>query len=516
MLRKSISTLLSLLHLTALARVQSYFKFGIAALLVLANTDQAYAFHNGQIISMSLTNATCSKPSAAALVAGDTVTVTYDIQFDATNGFDNDHIARLYVGATGTTFINGNSIFALANNGTVKTVTTVFFIDAGDATSITSENLYLFTYTTDFNSNFGDFTAAVSCASISSAEIGQTVSNFMSRRTDQITASDPDLVDRLNRNENAGGGPGFSFSGSSFGGSTNLAFSTSLSQIANAQRAQPADGKHNGDGRMGLGAGGGGTGSTGFDLWVKGTFAEIDADTADHSLGLVYIGADYRVSSDLLVGLLAQVDWADESDSALNTDVDGFGWLAGPYMVARLSSNLYFDGRVAAGTSDNDITVTGVSTGSFDTTRWLARGRLTGDYSLNGWRFEPHVGVIYFEDRQDAFTDSVGNVIASQTVSLGRLTFGPKVSTTVHQADGTVIQPHLALHAIWDFDDADTVNTATGLATGTDDFRARVEAGLSTQMVNGWSVKGEAFYDGIGASDYDAYGGSVRVNVPLH
>ena len=62
-------------------------------------------------------------------------------------------------------------------------------------------------------------------------------------------------------------------------------------------------------------------------------------------------------------------------------------------------------------------------------------------------------------------------------------------------------------------------------ATGVEDFnnahgtattRARLSVGVSAQLANGWRLSGEGYYDGIGADDFDAYGGSVRFNVPLN
>lgn len=33
-------------------------------------------------------------------------------------------------------------------------------------------------------------------------------------------------------------------------------------------------------------------------------------------------------------------------------------------------------------------------------------------------------------------------------------------------------------------------------------------------LPNGWSLAGEGHYDGIGADDFEVYGGNVRVNAP--
>ena len=108
-------------------------------------------------------------------------------------------------------------------------------------------------------------------------------------------------------------------------------------------------------------------------------------------------------------------------------------------------------------------------------------------------------------------------MIPGQTISLGRLTFGPKVSCNLGREDSTVITPHVTITGIWDFDEAKIVNITTGLATGSSDVsRARVEGGLSACLANSVSISGAGFYDGIGAHDLEIYGGSLKVTVPLN
>lgn len=129
----------------------------------------------------------------------------------------------------------------------------------------------------------------------------------------------------------------------------------------------------------------------------------------------------------------------------------------------------------------------------------------------------PHVGVIYFTENQAGYTDSNGVAIAGQTVSLGRLTFGPKVSVHYEGADGTVVTPSLSLKGIWDFEAADIVDLETGLAaTGEEELRGRAEFNFGVQLPSGISILGDGFYNGIGARDYEAYGGGVKVTVPLY
>ena len=174
-------------------------------------------------------------------------------------------------------------------------------------------------------------------------------------------------------------------------------------------------------------------------------------------------------------------------------------------------------GRAAWGQSENDVNPFGTYTDQFDTTRWLLRGQLTGDFQAGNWHLAPHIGVLYFEEEQNSYIDSLNIFIPSQTISLGRLTFGPKISTRIETPDGRIISPHLSLKGIWDFDKAEVVDLDTGLAAGSsEDLRARLEGGLYVIMSNGWSINGEGFYDGIGVDDLEAFGGSVKLTVPLN
>ncbi len=347
------------------------------------------------------------------------------------------------------------------------------------------------------------------------------ISNFMGRRADQITANDPDLVNRLNGGNSGGNGGPVGFTADGTLQNNQMSFSTSLRQIIGSSEAARAKRREELGQMMSLGqqsiAGATIDNGSSFDLWVQGKWSHVEQDTSQSDVGLLYMGADYRMSPALLFGLMGQIDWTDEEDTIQNLSANGRGWMIGPYVAARLHQNLLFDGRAAWGQSDNKVSPFGTYKDSFDTDRWLVRGQLTGDFKVDHWQFSPHVRVIYFEEEQKAYRDSLGVFIPGQTISLGRLTFGPKVSTSFKTADGSVMSPHLSITGIWDFDKAETVDIATGLAAGSDDdLRTRVDAGVAVRMLNGWSLNGEGFYDGIGADDLEAYGGSVTLVVPLN
>ena len=53
--------------------------------------------------------------------------------------------------------------------------------------------------------------------------------------------------------------------------------------------------------------------------------------------GILYLGADYRLSPALLVGALVQFDGADQKLDQIGGRVQDEGWMVGPYTAVRLS-----------------------------------------------------------------------------------------------------------------------------------------------------------------------------------
>ena len=350
----------------------------------------------------------------------------------------------------------------------------------------------------------------------------RVISNFMSRRADQITASDPDISERLTGSRGTGAVNPFNFSGNGTFKNNQVRFSTSLRQTLHAQEAKKAAKR---DELLTPGAFGydnskstyQGLSENGFDVWTKGQWGQVSSDQTKSDLGLLHVGADYRFNSDLVVGLLGQVDWVKEKDASQQYSASGRGWLLGPYMAARLHQNLLFDGRVGWGLSSNQFSPLGTYTDKSSSERWLVKGQLTGDFKWNSWQLQPQLGVVYYSEEQKAYRDSLGILIPGQQVSLGRFTFGPKVSSQFEMPNGMVVSPYLSMKGIWDFDKAETVNLETGLAASTSgDLRGRAEGGLTLEMPSGITLQGSGFYDGIGDRNLEAYGGSVEFTVPLH
>jgi outer membrane autotransporter protein len=198
------------------------------------------------------------------------------------------------------------------------------------------------------------------------------------------------------------------------------------------------------------------------------------------------------------------------------TDIDGKGWMVGPYVTTRLGENLFWQGRAGWGQSNNDIVAAG--TGTFDSSRWLVSSSLTGRWQIqDGLAFAPTASFIWFKDDAKSYVDSMGTVIPSVSTETGQLMLSPALSYVMTTDDGLRIEPSLATELLWNF----ASTNASGLgnlgdgAAGTTGLRGRIKAGLGLKTPSGTTIGINASYDGIGISGYSAIAGQATVIVPL-
>jgi hypothetical protein len=251
-----------------------------------------------------------------------------------------------------------------------------------------------------------------------------------------------------------------------------------------------------------------------FDIWTEINGAKSSAGDSDASLWVGYLGAHFFLSGDLIVGALGQLDWGkEENDSAL-TSAKGFGWMIGPYAAGRLPGrSLALELRAAWGQSGNSISPLGSYSDDFDTERWLVRSKLDGSYAMDALTFTPAASVSYYEETQEAYNDCLTNRIPKQTISMGEARFGSEVARAFEYS-GSRVEPSFGISGVWNFNVNDA-NSSQGAPMGDEHLRARLDAGLTAASGQDWSLSVTGYYDGLGISDYEAYGGSVMLTVPL-
>lgn len=462
-------------------------------------------------------------------IAGQTINYTVDVSNSGDLAADNTvAVLSLPSGATGLTFVSTSgcsedpngvatcSLGSLAPGGTAQY--TVQALVNGEAEGEIPASVTV--STTSIEADTSNNTATLGFeATLTSAEViaktQRLIRNFMSKRADRITADRLDLADRLRGELQGTGGNPLGYWAQGTPDNLTTGFATSLGYLTRTlsdEKPQSLLGYDSIEDAAGTSSSGR---TNRFDVWTKGTYSRVNSAGSESDAFIGYIGADYLITPDLVVGLIAQFDHMTDKDPAANTSVEGWGWLAGPYVAARLHQNLIFDARAQWGQSYNSVDPLGLYSDRFNTERWMIRAELTGDFHYGSWLFAPFVEVVQFAEQQKTYTDSLGNLIGSQQISLGRLIFGPELRYSHELANGIVLTPSVSIEGIWNYDPAD-YTSADGLIANSDDIRASARAGLNIQARGGWYINASGFYDGIGTSDLEAYGGNIKLVVPFN
>jgi len=481
-----------------------------------------------QIIAGAATDAAGNQNVASDVTAisADILAPTVTLSADQTElGMDETALIRFTLSEASTTFaledvtVSGGTLSEFAGSGSLYTA--LFTPAFGQVTEAGTGMLYVAADGFEDASGNANLASDILEIDFSGAIIERTshiINNFIARRADQITASEPDLSTRLNRARASAETAG-NWSGGGDGRSQNqMSFTTSLAQIrAWQQRDKRAPNMEDGEALpFGARPFAQTHGDVPADIWLSGSVSRIDNEFTTSALGLLHGGIDYALNEALVLGLMGQLDWVDEENDAEAYSASGLGWMAGPYIVAELKDDLVVDARIAWGQSDNDVSPFDTYEDEFETERLLVSGKLTGGVHLSKASLRPQLGLIYFEETQLGYDDSNGLYVPSQEISLGRLTFSPNLSQSWDLEDGSTFAMNWNLKGIWDFDTADLTDVDTGLQARSDaELRARAEAGFNLNLVNGMRVQTSGFFDGIGVRDYRAYGGTVTVTIPL-
>ena len=231
---------------------------------------------------------------------------------------------------------------------------------------------------------------------------------------------------------------------------------------------------------------------SGTNTWAEVTAAWGDGST--YVLGT--LGAHQFLNPNLLVGGMIQFDHAKDD----RNKASGTGWMVGPYFAARLAEQpLYFEGRLLYGQTDNKISPLGTYTDSFTTRRWLAQFRVEGEIRQESITWLPLLDFTHSKDRSSTYTDSLGNVIASQSISVTQVTAGLDFSMPLRTDHGRLelLGGASVIHSSNTGGNADFKNN-----------RGRLHLGMNWNSGRGTALNMAAFYDGLGSSR-KSYGGSL-------
>ncbi|MEM7777774.1 MAG: autotransporter outer membrane beta-barrel domain-containing protein, partial [Pseudomonadota bacterium] len=254
-------------------------------------------------------------------------------------------------------------------------------------------------------------------------------------------------------------------------------------------------------------------GTAPFDIWTEIYLSKARIGSQEGNFRMIYVGADYRISDGVLIGGLIGLDDFNDDGLLEAGEAEGDGFLAGPYITARLSKDLFAEARAAWGSSDNVVSPLGTFSDEFETTRAFYSGSLIGQFDIgDATRIRPELTVRYIREKQAAYIDSLDITIPEQVVDQGEISFRPRVSHSVAVGSNWTLRPFGEVEGILTFGEASSVAFLNPVAAGPildlGTLRARVEGGVDLFSAGGVRGSISVFHDGIGSDNF--------VNTGLH
>lgn len=236
------------------------------------------------------------------------------------------------------------------------------------------------------------------------------------------------------------------------------------------------------------------------NVWasLQGTWSKFDEAEASYVFGAV--GGHTQIGANAIAGFMLQFDQAEQTQGDASTS--GTGFLAGPYLVAKLPDQpLYFEARLLGGVTRNEVDVDGETPEDFDTTRALASGKVAGDLEYGALTLTPSLTATHMSETQDAFTDSAGDEIPKQTLTMTDVALGLDAAQDV-MLDGGVLTVTGGLAVVWTSTDGsgfaeDTVASFKG-------ERGRVHLGVSYELDSGMVLSAGTSVDGLGSAGFES------------
>ncbi|MFK8035352.1 MAG: autotransporter outer membrane beta-barrel domain-containing protein [Hyphomicrobiales bacterium] len=249
-----------------------------------------------------------------------------------------------------------------------------------------------------------------------------------------------------------------------------------------------------------------------YNVWGRVNYGDYNGDdaTLDGSVTNFLVGFDRRFNGQALLGIIAGYEISDFDFGSVDGKLEGQGPTLGVYAGIKLSPQLVADVSVTHSWVTYDSAV-GAVTADYDASRWTIGGSLTGSFDWNGLTIQPTAKAFVSIEAQDAYVDSSSTAVASRDVTIGRVSFGPKVLYPHMFESGHQATFWALAKAEYDFSSEDT--TSSSLLTSDDVFSARIGVGVDTQISDNASLGLAVEGHGLGGGEYTAVDVTGRAKV---
>ncbi|WIY24372.1 hypothetical protein [Parasedimentitalea psychrophila] len=239
-----------------------------------------------------------------------------------------------------------------------------------------------------------------------------------------------------------------------------------------------------------------------YPVWfqLKGAWSKDGNTNSSAAFGV--LGSHRNISETVLLGAMLQFDHLSQDDGVLTAE--GNGWLAGPYVVAKMADQpLFLEARLLYGQSSNTVSPFGTYADNFDTTRLLTQIKVTGSYEQGRTRLSPYLNAAYAADEQEAYQDSLGNLVPLQKIELMQIAVGLDVAQPVLLKSGD-LELRAGISGIWS--NTGGTEVAGTVLPGYAGWRSKVNLGLNYVSNNSGTFTVSTFLDGLGAEGYESSG----------
>ena len=253
-----------------------------------------------------------------------------------------------------------------------------------------------------------------------------------------------------------------------------------------------------------------GNGDKRWGAWMMGAYSSVENTQSGVQMdGNVYnlvAGLDYMVTDRMVAGITLGYETLDLDTTFNRGKVESNGFSVIPYVGYQINNTWSAD--LAGGMSwvNYDVTRNTNVTGSYDAERWLVTANLNGNYGFGRLRVMPKVGVLYLEEKGDAYRESTGGAVDGSKTKLGRLTAGGKVGYAFNS-----VMPFVKLIGEYDFEKNDPTLISPGRFTHDEDFGAQVGGGFDFYGSSVLSGTVEGAYLSAGREDLNVWTVSARL-----
>jgi outer membrane autotransporter protein len=257
----------------------------------------------------------------------------------------------------------------------------------------------------------------------------------------------------------------------------------------------------------GISAGEQGTSLPRWGIWTNFSYTSTDdsnpSTEADGDLYDYIIGADYKISEKIVVGLTLTYEDMKTTTTYNSGEVNSDGYTLTPYFAMQINDYFGFDvnggySRISLDQTRNDEGFP--ITSSPDADRYFFAMNANGNYKIKDWNFAGNLGYIYAKEDQDSFIESNGYAFSSSTVKLGQIYCNVEAAYSFES-----VEPHLNLGYEYDttYDQTtDTFGEPLNDNLDPDGFTAGI--GMRFLLVK--SLQGDIRASGIfGRNNYDEY-----------